>query len=299
MSPTSKKLLLSSHDRIDRIERLRTHGVNLDQLHSSLKSEVIGDFLWHKHPRKRILRVAQSFRAALTLQHLRPENPSPDLLALVEKRVLHVGMAPRSVDATIRLYRLTQKVFSLLWYQVFRMLPLEGDEGEETRITALNCNAVFEFAERRDINWELSQHDFRAEIAFELETRSPDDIDFTSLFNTPAFSDFWKLVNAYPRHAWHQKPAVVTRITDYLSWKKASILESVLQAKFEEHGVETREDSYLIDQFREGNIFCDPEQIVANVQLRATLQEKCSDPGYLMRLQDKYETLLEHEVFVA
>ncbi|KAJ3097473.1 hypothetical protein HDU96_000378 [Phlyctochytrium bullatum] len=187
----------------------------------------------------------------------------------------------------------------MLWYQVFRMLPLEGEEGEETRITALNCNAVFDFAERRDINWELSQHDFRAEIAFELETRSPEDIDFTSLFNTSAFLDFWKLVKTYPRHAWHQKPTVITKITDYLSWKKASILESVLQAEFEEHGIDMQEDSYFIDQFREGNLFCDPEQIVANVHLRATLQERCSDPAYLTQLLDKYETVLEHEVFVA
>ncbi|KAJ3118432.1 hypothetical protein HDU96_001599 [Phlyctochytrium bullatum] len=304
-----KRLLLSSRDRADRLARLRKHSVNLDDLHPSLRSAVLADFLEEKYPQKRLLRVVQSFNTAMALQRLVPDNPSPDLLPLIETKVLRPGMAPELAQETMRLFTLGRRVFSLFWHVIFRMLPSDDDvdsdydsdwedsdyEDEGTRQTALNCNEVFAFTERRQINWELSGRDFRAQIAFELETKSPYGVDYTKVVNSSAFAEFWKAVKVYPDHPAHQKSAAKASISRYLSWKKSSKLESVLKATFDEHGVEMRDDSKFIDQFCEGKVFCDPEQVVATLYLTGKLFEQSH--VVWSQLRGTYEARLKRSVY--
>ncbi|KAJ3086090.1 hypothetical protein HDU96_005086, partial [Phlyctochytrium bullatum] len=297
MPPTpssSKNQPLNSHEIMNRLARLHKHGVNLNHLQASLKSAVLADFLERKYPQKRFLQVAKSFNVAITLQRIVPENPSPELLPLVENQVLHPGMAYE----TIQRICLAQRVFSLFWRDIFRMLPIDGKDGKQTQLTAINCNAVFKFAQEPQINWELSEKDFKAEVAFEMETESPDGFNYTELFHSAVFSEFWTLVKTYPHHALHQKAAVKASISRYLSQRKSPTLESVLQATFDNHGVAMDDDSGIIHQFCLGDIFCDPAQVVATVYLSATLSRQSLASWYCRELEDKYMARLKREVYL-
>ncbi|KAJ3086899.1 hypothetical protein HDU96_004721, partial [Phlyctochytrium bullatum] len=241
--------------------------------------------------------TSRNVRSRQNQQRTPPETPFrrrnlPEKL-LVEKQTSH----PHLSTQTLQRISLARKVFSLFWRDIFWNFSLVGNEGKETRRTAHGCNAVFEFADRRQINWELSAKDLKAKVAFDMETDNWSAIDYTELLDSSVFSEFWSVVNAYPNHPSHRRDAIKASIATYLALKRSSTLESVLRATFDHHGIEMRDDSGIVQEFCRGNIFCNPEQVVAAVYLTATLSGHSLASWYHRELRDKYMGTLKWEVY--
>ncbi|KAJ3100963.1 hypothetical protein HDU96_010178 [Phlyctochytrium bullatum] len=302
------KLPVSDTDKADRLANLRKRKVLLDGLHTVLHAPVLGDFLVHKHPQKKIMKVVKSYKTALLLQQLLPQNPQPTLLPMMEKsNISTLQEAARALAGVKRTLELGRSVFALFW-QVIARLALPVDQRSRSIAswqemqnkvamaeTAKRCNEVFAFIERRHISWELSPRDFKSEIAFEMEEEHSSDQDYFQLLASSIFNEFWSFRAKYPNHPAHQKDAVKTRIFEYLQQKSAGRLPEILKAEFARHGVAMRSDSRFIRQFSEGLVCCQPEQVVATMYLTGKLF------GYSHRvwseLSGTFEAQLKEKVF--
>ncbi|KAJ3095401.1 hypothetical protein HDU96_001188 [Phlyctochytrium bullatum] len=268
------KLKVSDTDKANRLASLQKRKVLLDGLYAVLHAPVLGDFLAHKHPQKKIMKVVKSYNAAMLLQQLLPQNPQPELLPLLEQaKVSTLHETARAIVGVNRTVELGRAVFSLFWLDIVRLtIPVERrspsiaswQDTQSKRVmaeTAKRCNKVFSFIERRHINWELLPRDFRAEVAFEMEEENGGDQDYYHLLDSFIFKEFWDLRASYPNHPDHQKDAVMARIAEYLQQRNAGKLPEILRAEFERHGVEMRYCSTVVGDFFAGVVFCDPEKV--------------------------------------
>ncbi|KAJ3103305.1 hypothetical protein HDU96_009310 [Phlyctochytrium bullatum] len=278
------KLPVSDTDKADRLANLRKRKVLLDGVHTVLHAPVLGDFLVHKHPQKKIMKVVKSYKTALLLQQLLPQNPQPTLLPMMEKsNISTLQEAARALAGVKRTLELGRSVFALIW-QVIARLALPKDQyfqrmslWQETQNklgmpqTAKRCNDVFALIERRHISWEFLPRDFKAEIASEMEAEHGGDQDYFQLFESSTFTEFWGFRRSYPNHPAHQKDAVKARVIEFLQQKNAGMLPEILKAEFQRYGVTMRSDSRFIRQFSEGTVCCQPEEVVATMYLTGKL----------------------------
>ncbi|KAJ3117830.1 hypothetical protein HDU96_005417 [Phlyctochytrium bullatum] len=265
MAPTLRR---SARRRTERLLLLETHRVNIHLVHRNLRAAVLGDYLEHRSPCKPLPAVVRSYRLAKHIQRLLPGNPRLFLLeALEEEGVRSFKEAAqavlRHIEAGKRNQDVRRCVFMHLWYAIVAWLPA----GRYRRQAAVNCNAVFGFADRANLYWEVAdERDLKAEIAYELELEADDTDgrDFARLLNGSAFDGFWEQVKRFQNHPDHAKPVVKARITAFLDRRQRTReLRDMLESVIREVNWTPREESFLMSKFYRGMFFADPEQVLA------------------------------------
>ncbi|KAJ3107782.1 hypothetical protein HDU96_007774 [Phlyctochytrium bullatum] len=294
------KLKLREPDKEDRLARLKKRKVDLDGLHPNLYPVVVEDFLDLQYPNKKLLKVAKTFKYAMYLQRLLPQNPKAWLVPTLENaNVANVqetqALVANLVATSKRNLELGRAVFFQLWHVIAKWLPRGHYSNVDLEAMMKNCNEVFSFTDRRHICWELSSRDLRAQIAFELEAENDGDQDYNELFKGPVFSELWDLVKKYPSHPAHQKGALKARIVEFLQQKKDGALATVLKDEFTTHGVTMRSDSNFIKDFNLGKICCSPEQVVATLYLSSQLMSYSHRAW--SQLRHRYENQLKETVY--
>ncbi|KAJ3095171.1 hypothetical protein HDU96_001284 [Phlyctochytrium bullatum] len=269
----SKKV--SKQGLTDRLARLNRRDVKVDKLHPNLRNGVVGDYLTARKPTKNLRGVVKSYHAAMLVQQLLPTNPRDWLVLVIEDagctdRQEAAQIVQGIIDEKKKTFALASTFFHNFWPAVFKAIP-------GGRIDAVPCNQIFNFSETHNINWELSQRDIKAQVAYLFETE--DGVDGTSIVDDWVFHDFWNLARAFPNHPDHRCPyQIKQRIKNFFADRDAGRLHSNLRERLLHHNIDlprmTRSSkaAYLA-LYDEGRWFCHPDEAIAIWQVTEVMKE--------------------------
>ncbi|KAJ3096860.1 hypothetical protein HDU96_000607 [Phlyctochytrium bullatum] len=252
------------HERISLLEA--SYQAKLEILHTIFTAYPVTN-PQDLHLRTQLLHDAASHhRASLLLHHLTPHHPRPWLLPLLQhcKDPRHAAhtILTTLIAPSRRTLDLGRTVFRLFWRPIVTQVP-------HRRKTAHRCNAVFGFTERRHIDWELSARDLRAAVAYELETLAPDGTDYTAVLAGSAFAGFWRKAKGQVGNPEFSVGAIARRVVGFLEMKRSGKYRRVLKTRLARVGVdyprEVWERPVMERRFAAGELFCDVEEVVAEV----------------------------------
>ncbi|KAJ3114283.1 hypothetical protein HDU96_002326, partial [Phlyctochytrium bullatum] len=270
----SKETTLSKRQRSARLSKLRQHHVEVRSIHKNLRSGVVGDYLERRRPSKNLLAVVKSFQTSKLLEAVMPATIKPRawLQPVLEKsRCRNRYGAARALlgalHTTRRNMSLMNRVFGALWHSIFT--------APDQRQDALTCNELFRFSARKHIDWQLSNRDLKAEVAFGLETRY--QLDGHAIVNDPAIQYVWARVREFPNYP-IDADTLTTEIHAFLEQRRLGQLHSNLDAEFLKHNVflprstrGSRPEALKI--YDQGGWFCKPVEIVALTQVMQVFEE--------------------------
>lgn len=259
------KLGIDADEREERQTKLVKRCPTILALPAPLRDAVLGDFMQHKHPYKKMLTVAKSFKAALRLQAAGFVDGR--LLSIFETNAdkplaeMHKMFKERLAVTDAR-----RQVFGTLWQLVAVYLTPSDLE---------NWRYACDFAPKEDLQFFLEKNDSIRRVWATL--RQMPDIATINFRESPVYARIWAYVRAYPTYPGHS-PAVLApaiaafaRETQQMTPEVITARTTHLRTQLEALGLQLRQDSRFATAYIHGTQYCTVEEVAATLKMSGAM----------------------------